>query len=320
MWNTTKKEIKCDEDFELTQTGTVEKFAGCIWDLYVRKRDQMPGILTKERPAMTNEINPTSATEDEKFPAPSVFVEEALRYTKEAADKGVPLRILGGLAIYLHSQNESALWNSLGRIGSKVFTDIDLMGYSRLMSKIIEYFESMGYTYSQTALLARGSNRIIFFGKTIPIVDVFMDKLDMCHTIDFRNRLELDYPTISLADLLLEKLQIVQLNEKDIKDTIVLLRAHDLGGGDRETINTDYIASLLSRDWGFYYTFTTNLAKTKEYIFTSDALAEHRDDLNGKIEKIAQRIQSEPKTTGWKMREKVGPRKKWYQDVGDPTR
>jgi len=266
------------------------------------------------------ENNSTSAPDEKNFPAPSVFVEEALRYTKEAADKGVPLRILGGLAIYLHSENQRALWDSLGRIGSKVFTDIDLVGYSRLMSKIVEYFEGMGYAYSQTALLARGGSRVIFYGETIPIVDVFMDKLDMCHTIDFRKRLEIDYPTISLADLLLEKLQIVELNEKDIKDVIVLLRAHDLGNGDRETINTQYIAELLSKDWGFYYTFTTNLAKLKEYISASEAVTDHREDLNGKIETISQKIESEPKSTGWKMRAKVGPRRKWYQDVGDATR
>jgi hypothetical protein len=269
---------------------------------------------------MRNENNASSAAGGENFPAPSVFVDEALRYTKEAADKGVPLRILGGLAIYLHSKNQSALWDSLGRIGSKVFTDIDLIGYSRLMSKIVEYFEGMGYTYSQTALLARGGTRVIFYGKTIPTVDVFMDKLDMCHTIDFRKRLEVDYPTISLADLLLEKLQIVELNEKDIKDTIVLLRAHDLGSDDRETINTRYIAELLSNDWGFYHTFTINLAKIKEYVSTSEAVIDHRNDLNEKIEKITQRIEGEPKSTGWKMRAKVGPHKKWYQDVGDPTR
>jgi len=262
----------------------------------------------------------STAVDEDNFPAPSVFVDEALRYTKESAAKGIPLRVLGGLAIYLHSQNQRALWDSLGRIGKKVFTDIDLMGYSRLMTKILEYFEGLGYTYSQTAVLARGGNRVILYGNTIPIVDVFMDKLDMCHTIDFRKRLEVDSPTISLADLLLEKLQIVELNEKDIKDTIVLLRAHEVGDSDQETINMQYIGELLSNDWGFYYTFTMNLAKVKEYITSSEALNEHRADLTEKISKISQRVESQPKSGRWKMRAKIGPRKKWYQDVGDATR
>jgi len=79
----------------------------------------------------------------------------------------------------------------------------------------------------------------------------------------FLKRLEIDYPTISLADLLLEKMQIVKLNEKDILDTIVMLREHDVGEGDKETINSDRVSGLLSDDWGFYYTVTTNLGKIK---------------------------------------------------------
>ena len=80
-------------------------------------------------------------------------------------------------------------------------------------------------------------------------VDVFFDRLDMNHIIDFKNRLELDFPTISLADLLLEKMQIVQINEKDIKDTIILLREHPVEDPDKETINANYVASLLAEDW-----------------------------------------------------------------------
>lgn len=259
-------------------------------------------------------------TNQTEFPAPSVFVHEALQYTKEAAAKGIPLRIMGGLAIYLHSKDQEALWNSLARLGDKVFTDIDFMSDGRLVPNIVEFFQGIGYTCNESFLLLRGNTRIIFYGKTIPMIDIFLDKLDMCHTIDFDKRLDVDYPTISLADLLLEKLQIVQLNEKDVKDTIVLLRAHNVGDDDRETINTSYIARLLSNDWGFYYTFTTNLTKIRDYATRSEALIDHRGDLIGKIEKISQRVETEPKSTRWKMRAKLGPRKKWYQDVGDLTR
>jgi hypothetical protein len=112
----------------------------------------------------------------------------------------------------------------------------------------------------------------------------------------------------------------VELNEKDIKDSIVLLRAHDVGNDDRETINTQYIAELLSNDWGFYYTFTINLAKIREYISRSEAVIDHRDDLAEKIDKITQRIEDEPKSTRWKMRARVGARRKWYQDVEGSAR
>jgi hypothetical protein len=147
-------------------------------------------------------------------------------------------------------------------------------------------------------------------------VDVFYDKLEMCHTLDLRGRLELDKPTISLADLLLEKMQIVEINEKDIKDCIVLLRAHNVGSSDRENIDANYVAKLLSEDWGFYWTVTTNLKKIRELMPNYEALAEEdRKDVNSKIENLLTRIEETPKSMGWKMRAKIGTKKRWYNEV-----
>src|SRR5207237_5396907 len=90
-------------------------------------------------------------------------------------------------------------------------------------------------------------------------VDIFMDELYYCHRIAFGGRLHVDSHTIPLAELLLEKMQIVELNEKDVKDTIVLLLEHDIGDGDDETVNGRLIADVLSDDWGFYHTVNMNL-------------------------------------------------------------
>ena len=264
---------------------------------------------------VTTPPNSPNVKYEPEFPAPGVFVEEALKCAKEAQAKGIQLRILGGLAIYLHSKNEEALWNSLGRLGDKVFTDIDFASRRAHVNDLVKMFSGMGYTYNESYLLLRGGSRLIFYGNPIPMVDIFVDKLDFCHPIELSKRLDVDYPTIPLADLLLEKLQIVQLNEKDLKDAIVLLRAHDVSDVDQDAININYIAELLSKDWGFYYTFTTNLAKVKEYVNQSDTLLSHRADLSSKIHEITQRIENQPKSTSWKMRAKVGTRKKWYQDV-----
>jgi hypothetical protein len=268
---------------------------------------------------VTTSPNSANSKDEPTFPAPDVFVEEALRCAKEAQAKGIQLRILGGLAIHLHSKNEEVLWNSLGRLGDKVFTDIDFASRRAHVNDLVKMFSGMGYTYNEGFLLLHGGSRLIFYGNPIPMVDVFVDKLDFCHPIELSKRLDVDYPTIPLADLLLEKLQIVQLNEKDVKDAIVLLRAHDVGDVDKETINIGYIAELLSKDWGFYYTFTTNLGKIKEYVSRSDVLADQRADLVAKIDGISKRIEDQPKSTGWKVRARVGTRKKWYQDVGEST-
>jgi len=155
----------------------------------------------------------------------------------------------------------------------------------------------------------------------IPMVDVFFDKLEMCHTIDFRNRLRLDKPTITLADMLLEKMQIVKINEKDIIDTIVLLRAHDIGENDKDKVNIKYVSKLLSNDWGFYYTVTMNLKKVKELCKKYNVLSnEDMKDVTSKIDRILEKIEKEPKSMKWKMRAKIGPSKKWYKEVEEVIR
>ena len=130
----------------------------------------------------------------------------------------------------------------------------------------------------------------------------------MNHVIDFKGRLEVDYPTIPLADLLLEKLQIVHINEKDIKDSILLLLEHDVGEGDKETINMKRITKIMAEDWGFYYTSTTNLKKIGTFLPKYTNLTdEQRLAITSKIEKLLQGIENEPKKLGWKVRARVGP-------------
>jgi hypothetical protein len=138
----------------------------------------------------------------------------------------------------------------------------------------------------------------------------------MNHAIDFKNRLELDFPTISIADLLLEKMQIVQINEKDIKDTIILLREHPVGDSEKETINANYVASLLAEDWGFWYTTTNNLQKVQDYINEITSLStEDKTTVTSRLTELRNRLDTQPKTMKWKMRARIGPKKKWYTDV-----
>lgn len=258
----------------------------------------------------------------EEYPPPQVFIEEALDCVKAAANEGIILRIMGGMAIYLHSKEYEELWRKLGRLGERVFTDIDFMSYSRFSGKIVKFFTQRGYFYDRNLMLQFGHARHIYFGGKVPMIDVFLDKLDMCHVIDFRQRLEIDYPTIPLAELLLEKLQIVNINLKDIKDSIVLIRAHEVGGDDKDKINIKHIANILSQDWGFYYTATTNLNLIKnslnDYreILTTDDI----NDVTNKIEKMLTEIERYPKSTSWKLRAKIGTKKKWYKDVGEILR
>jgi hypothetical protein len=252
------------------------------------------------------------------------FLNEARRVVDRGKAEGITLRILGALAVRIHSPEFAELHQSLGRLGAGTeFTDIDLMTYGKTRDKLEPFFKRTGFNpeprvrrtpaiwaYRQMYVEPKGQFH----------VDLFFDKLEMSHTIDFRNRLEVDYPTISLADIVLEKMQIHHINEKDIKDTIVLIRAHECGDSDNECINEPYISSLLSEDWGFWYTVTNNLKKTKLFLQDYPIDQTHKDDVSKKIDRLLTKIDEAPKTTKWKLRARVGEKKKWYNDVDETIR
>ena len=252
----------------------------------------------------------------EEYPSPEEFIREATECVEEAEKRGFILRIMGGMAIYMHSKQYEELWRRLGRLGKRVFTDIDFASYGKFRNKVMNFLKERGYMVHQRAMFGMAKERLIFFGERIPMVEVFFDRLRMNHTIEFKNRLEVDSPTIPLAELLLQKIQIVHMNEKDIKDAIVLIRAHEVGESDEETINAKHIAKILANDWGFYYTSTTNLKKIKDSLGKYEVLTEEdKKIITERIDKLLSYIEKEPKSLKWKMRARVGTKKKWYEDV-----
>lgn len=267
---------------------------------------------------MTSFKLPTEIPLD-KYPPPLTFIEEALSCVKEAEKEGIILRVMGGLAIYLHSQEFKELWEKLARLGKKVFTDIDFASYGRFRVKLNDFFIKKGYSFDKRLQMHYGKQRQIYFGGRVPMVEVFFDRLEMNHTINFNGRLEADSITLPPSELLLQKLQIVKINEKDIKDVIVLLRAHDLRETDNDAINLKALtqAGLLS-DWGFYYTVTTNLNKIIDYTHAYKNLNENdKKIVNDRIGQILRYLEEQPKSLSWKLRAKIGPKKKWYNDVED---
>lgn len=153
------------------------------------------------------------------------------------------------------------------------------------------------------------------------MAEIFLDQLKMAHTINFQNRLELDSPTISLVDLLLSKLQIIQITEKDIKDLVVLLVEHDLGAGDRDKIDVEYLTRLTKDDWGLYYTASINLEKVRTFTRNYEIIgANNQQKVVKCLDTLFRRIEETPKTLRWKTRAKIGTRLKWFEEVGDVHR
>jgi len=249
------------------------------------------------------------------------FVEEAMRIIDLGQKSNVQLRLMGGFAIRIHCPKFDYLYNKLQRMPAY---DLDFVTYSKFRPALKKLFSELGYApmVSMALMFATGRNRQVYKDEDHNrSVDIFFDKLEMCHVIDFKNRLELDSTTITLSDLLLQKTQIVKINEKDIKDVIILLREHEVADTEKETVNASYIAKLLSNNWGFYYTVTINLGKVQEFLGQYDALTEaDRQDIKSKIDRLLAAIEDEPKSLKWKMRAKIGTGKRWYTEVEELIR
>jgi len=268
-----------------------------------------------------------------------VFIQESQNIVEKAKNEGITLRILGGLSIAIHCQEHKNFAKKLGRIGTGVvkgqeYSDIDFISYRKQRKAIRGLFEKLGYAKRRATLSTAASERQIYYHpKGWFYVDVFFDKLLVAnHPIDFRGRLELDYPTITVTDMLLEKIQMWEaFSIKDLKDCLLLLKAHEIGEkSEKEMIDAKYIAKLLARDWGFWYTATTNLKKLRKFVIEIEKLGREaeidpkkidkkdQEEIITKIDMLMKTIEKEPKSFGWKMRAKIGTKKKWYNPVERP--
>lgn len=246
---------------------------------------------------------------------------EAVRLVEAASARSVAFRISGSVAVRMHSATHAELMDSLGR---RQFRDIDFWAYSAHQTDLKHLLEDEGYVGDPQMKHAQewGVKRLIYEHPSTHVhVDVFMDELVMSHTIDFKQRLELDSPTVSLADLLLSKLQIHEITENDLIDVTVVLADHDFGSGDPERIDLDRLVEPLRASWGFYYTATQNIEKCLQAIDRYRAVpAEIAAAIRQRLATMRDRIEAEPKSTRWKIRSRVGTRSQWYETVEEVDR
>jgi hypothetical protein len=242
-------------------------------------------------------------------------IKRAETLVQKAEGRGIRLRLMGHGAIRIHSPRYSYLFESLKR----EITDLDFVSYSKSKDVLIKFFEEEGIQSDrEMRMLMTVLGRYKFRDpETNFLVDVFFDKLVMNHTINFSNRLELDSPTLPLTDLLLGKTQIVKLNEKDVKDIIVLLLEHEVGDGDRDQIDAKYLSHLLGNDWGFYYTVTSNLRSIRDEFMEMYPQINNRDIVTSRIDTMLSTIENQPKSFRWRMRSRIGTSQKWYTQVDD---
>lgn len=235
------------------------------------------------------------------------IVAEAERLLAAAKANNVPVRLLGGLAVYVHTEEIPPPLR-------RSYDDIDVATTKSASRSAGELFSALGYEPSREFNALNGSRRLLFFdAQNERKLDVFVDTFELCHTIPITARLALDERTIPLAELLLTKLQVVELTEKDLRDTVTLLHRHDVGAHDDDAINGDFIAELTADDWGLWRTVKLNVARVHEQIGSLALDAAVSERVLERTNLLWARIEREPKSRKWRMRDRVGDRKRWYE-------
>jgi hypothetical protein len=235
------------------------------------------------------------------------IVQEARRLLAVADSEDSPLWLIGGIAIHLHANRR---YPALERS----YQDIDLValkGGNRTLNRLMD---EMGYERDIVFNASNPHHRLLYRD---PVherqVDVFVGSFEMCHRIPISDRLVKGQSTVPLAELLLTKMQVVELNEKDQGDIIALFADHDVGPSDDEMINAEHIAQLLARDWGLWRTIQLNLGRTTEALGRYDLGEETQTRALDRIGRLGDRIEAEPKSRAWRMRARIGDRKRWYE-------
>jgi hypothetical protein len=232
---------------------------------------------------------------------------EAKRLADLAVARHVPMRLMGGLAVWLRS--ESVRKPPFAR----EYHDMDFAASSKGRTEVKCLLEDEGYVPEKLFNAIHGAQRLNYAepnGRWT--VDLLIDELAMSHRLDLRGRLDGPEPTISLADLALTKLQIWEINRKDLADVMCLMADHPLGRDGDGAIGLDRIAAVLGTDWGFCHTVERNLGKVGE-LWAAEPVAGAKFDVAAQIEGIGAAIAAAPKSLAWKTRARLGERLRWYE-------
>jgi hypothetical protein len=238
---------------------------------------------------------------------------EAKRLIEVGGVVGIPLRLVGGLAV----QARSLAW----RPGARLQRDIDLAARRRDKSGIVDLLDGLGYRPDRRFNALHGHKQLYFVNVTTGVpIDIILDSLAMCHRLDFADRLQIHPVTLSLADLLLSKLQIVRITRKDLVDILALLHEHPLTRGDETGINLERIARIIGEDWGWWRTVTGNLERAIEAVRSEMPLGSEplsqasRRLIEERLAGLQFAVDETPKSRRWKLRARIGERVRWYEE------
>jgi hypothetical protein len=234
-------------------------------------------------------------------------IAEGSRVIDAADERELTLRLIGGTAINRHAETAREEPFKRG------YRDVDFVGTRAEEDALVELMTDLGYEASRRFNTMRRFRLEFADPVNERKADYILDRFDFCHAWDLSDRIGEDYPTIPIEDLLLSKLQIVEVSDRDVRDMIAMVADHPVETGeDTETIDPSYIAGLCSADWGLWRTVTMSIDRVEEYVANND-LPLDEAQLAARIEALEDAIEDDPKSVRWKLRSVIGEHKQWYK-------
>jgi hypothetical protein len=202
---------------------------------------------------------------------------------------------MGGPAVAIHCERADD--------PHREFSDLDAITTRRHVKALTAVLTDRGYEPDRRFNALNADTRLIFDGPAGKL-DVFIGAFEMCHRISLDDRLDVDRPTISATDLLLTKLQVIELNEKDLTDLTLLLETHGVQEGEGDHFNAEYLRQVLGSDWGLWKTINASLARVRENV----------PDLGERVAELETTTSDPPRSLGFRLRGLVGERARWYDE------
>lgn len=232
-------------------------------------------------------------------------VAEGTRIAEAAAERGLPLRVLGGVAVAIlcPSSRKPPL--------RRDYKDIDLATDRASKEEVAQLMESLGYAPDREFNMLHGHRRLFFWDEVNRRqVDVFVNEANLCHRVELKDRLAVHPITLAPADLALLKLQVVETNEKDYLDICALFVDYDLTQDD-SGIDAAYISRLAASDWGLWRTLGMVAERSERFALGLSGF-DQGEAVAKRLRRLREVLDTVPKTRSWKLRSRLGERKRWY--------
>ena len=214
----------------------------------------------------------------------------------DCKDKSIDIRLFGSVALlFLCSKNNKNISN-FGRM----IADIDIIVMPKHVAMLENYFLKQGYEANRQIKMLHGNQRRSFYAENNISIDVFIGNITLCQDISILDRFSLSYPTIPPTDLFLTKIQKISLSEWDVFDINFILEHININ-------DCQYIVELSSKTWNWWKTLNTNIS----FILEKDISDNNRNLLIVLLDMI----NSNNKTINWKIRNIIGEKTRWYNDV-----